>query len=41
VGDKGEGSSFWLSVLEDIQARGVKVDCTPKFSHLYVGSLIH
>jgi putative transposase len=24
VGDKGEGSSFWLSVLEDIQARGVK-----------------
>ena len=24
VGDKGEGSSFWLSVLENIQARGVK-----------------
>lgn len=24
VGDKGEGSSFWLSVLEEIQARGVK-----------------
>lgn len=24
LGDKGEGSSFWLGVLEDIQARGVK-----------------
>lgn len=24
LGDKGEGSSFWLSVLEEIQARGVK-----------------
>lgn len=24
VGDGGEGSSFWLSVIEDLQARGVK-----------------